>query len=208
MHIALMAVSAASTPAGVCRHAANLARNLQPLIGVNRITLLTGAWQAKYFERAFGLSGRRLGVIPIDIPYYSLGLVENVLLLHGLPDATLASLYRRCELFVSTSVVEGDGLPLAEAIAHGCRVLCTDSPTHREICAGDGTLLPVDSEATELAAAIATALRAPRPTHNHHFLTPSQAASQYLAIYQGLLQSKDIHPTSTTTFEPFSTGDA
>jgi glycosyltransferase involved in cell wall biosynthesis len=388
MHIALMAVSAATAPAGVCRYAANLALGLQSVKGVDQVTLLTGAWQTGYFEKSLGLSGDRLRIVPIDIPntslsrnaWYllrlprlvqtlhteilhltfpapflgssmripvvvslhdlypldlprnfgsrawlnrlalsvalqnadaivcgsnhtrqrlseaysklrcqiftiphpiahfgpsngdslpselegrpfvlcvaqhranknlltlvrgfseglkanilsmdsvlaivgnegpetkplqaeisSLGLTNRVLLLHGLPDVMLASMYRRCDLFIAPSIMEGFGLPVAEAIAHGKRVLCTDIPAFRELATGACTFYPADANAMQLAAWIATALTAPRSAHDNRFLTPLQAANRYLAVYQGLLQPKDLRSASATTSEPLSTGDA
>jgi glycosyltransferase involved in cell wall biosynthesis len=48
----------------------------------------------------------------------------------------LIGVYDRTKLFVYPSLYEGFGMPLIEAIARGCRVLCSDIPVFREI-AGD-----------------------------------------------------------------------
>ena len=44
-------------------------------------------------------------------------LEERILWLEGIDDATLAELYRRCQVFVMPSFYEGFGLPLLEAMA-------------------------------------------------------------------------------------------
>ena len=48
----------------------------------------------------------------------------------------IIAIYDRTKLFVYPSLYEGFGMPLIEAIARGCRVLCSDIPVFREI-AGD-----------------------------------------------------------------------
>ena len=45
-------------------------------------------------------------------------LVNRVLLLHGVPDDDLPSLYRMADAFVYPSRYEGFGIPIIEAIAH------------------------------------------------------------------------------------------
>jgi glycosyltransferase involved in cell wall biosynthesis len=49
-------------------------------------------------------------------------------------DPDLATLYRHATAVVQPSLYEGFGLPLAEALAAGGRVLCSDIPAFREVC--------------------------------------------------------------------------
>jgi GT2 family glycosyltransferase/glycosyltransferase involved in cell wall biosynthesis len=48
-------------------------------------------------------------------------------------DAELEQLYRKAWVVVTPSLAEGFGLPLAEALAHGCAVLASDAGAHREV---------------------------------------------------------------------------
>jgi alpha-1,3-rhamnosyl/mannosyltransferase len=52
-------------------------------------------------------------------------------------DAPLLALYRGARFLVFPSLYEGFGLPLLEAMAVGCPVVCSDLPVFREV-AGDG----------------------------------------------------------------------
>ncbi|MBL7773130.1 MAG: glycosyltransferase family 4 protein [Chitinophagaceae bacterium] len=51
----------------------------------------------------------------------------------NLTDDALIELYAKSELFISYSAYEGFGLPVAEAIHFGCKVLCADIPVYREL---------------------------------------------------------------------------
>ena len=86
MHILLASVSAATSPTGVCRHAANIARGLLAFPVVQKISMLTGAWQADYFRNAFQLDNRRLSIVPVSIPNTSFS--RNLWYLRGLPVAS------------------------------------------------------------------------------------------------------------------------
>ncbi|MBA4147335.1 MAG: glycosyltransferase family 4 protein [Verrucomicrobia bacterium] len=70
-------------------------------------------------------------------------------------DYELADLYRRASCFVSTSAMEGFGLPLLEAMACGTPVVTTDSGGIRDFCKDRYNCLIVTSDRPEdLAAAI------------------------------------------------------
>jgi glycosyltransferase involved in cell wall biosynthesis len=60
-------------------------------------------------------------------------LTRKVLLLSGLSDAELRWCYENCELLVAPSSTEGFGLPIAEALLAGARVVCSDIPAFREL---------------------------------------------------------------------------
>ena len=90
-------------------------------------------------------------------------LGQSIHLLEGKSEAELQWCYARCEALVAPSITEGFGLPVAEALLAGCRVICSDIPAHREV--GDGrcrfVVLQKEPEVT-LATAIIEALREPQ----------------------------------------------
>jgi glycosyltransferase involved in cell wall biosynthesis len=63
----------------------------------------------------------------------SLGLDKDVMILHRVSDSELQTLYHKACALVFPSRMEGFGLPALEALAAGCRVICSDIPVFREI---------------------------------------------------------------------------
>lgn len=115
-----------------------------------------------------------------------LGLGPCVCLLRGITEAELQWCYTRCEALVVPSMTEGFGLPVAEALLVGCRVLCSDIASLREI---GGThcryvALGIDEEEA-LADAIRMTLEEPRkePVSLPH-LGADVLARQYLDLYR------------------------
>lgn len=126
-------------------------------------------------------------------------LSDCVYLLDGLNDAQLGWCYRRCAALIAPSITEGFGLPVAEGILAGCRVVASDIPAHREIGGGHCTLVPLKSDAEEsLASAIVAALGTPKPQPCvlPQFSAPVLAA-QYAAVYRRLLAGR---ATQSSTF--------
>ena len=120
-----------------------------------------------------------------------LGLGVRVCFLEGVSDPELQWCYSRCEALVSPSVTEGFGLPIAEALLAGCRIVCSDIPAFREV--GDGQCRFValgKNEEEMLAAAIVAVLNEPkRPARLlPHFSAPI-LAKQYTSLYLRLLTS-------------------
>jgi len=118
-------------------------------------------------------------------------LAEKVVLLDGLSEAELDWCYTHCEAVVAPSSTEGFGLPVAEALLAGCRVVCSDIPAFHEVGDGHARFIPLDSHTEEaLAAAIPEALAAPAqaPVSLPQFSTQVLGA-QYLALYRKLLAS-------------------
>jgi glycosyltransferase involved in cell wall biosynthesis len=88
MHVLIAAVSSATAPTGICRHAANLARGLVQEDVASEITLAVGSWQAQYFQTAFLLDNRRIHLATCEV---GRGAIErNLWYLNRLP--TLAKL--------------------------------------------------------------------------------------------------------------------
>ena len=121
----------------------------------------------------------------------TLNLGESICFLEGLSEAELQWCYTRCEVLVAPSLTEGFGLPIAEGLLAGCRIVCSDIPAHREV--GDGqcrfVVLGQDAE-IRLAEAIVEALKDPKakPAAFHQFSAPV-LAKQYLNLYSRLITS-------------------
>lgn len=63
----------------------------------------------------------------------TLGLNENSVCNFQGSDDLLINLYQQSEIFVTTSIDEGFGLPLLEALASGLKIICSDIAVYREI---------------------------------------------------------------------------
>ena len=120
------------------------------------------------------------------------GLERNVILLTGISEGELQWCYRNCELLLAPSTIEGFGLPVAEALLAGCRVVCSDIPAFREIgvnlCRyvsfGDGSV-------ERFKNAIRETLAAPRlhPVPMPRLL-PGAIAKEYMELYARLLTAR------------------
>jgi glycosyltransferase involved in cell wall biosynthesis len=114
---------------------------------------------------------------------------SRVLLLEGLSEAELHWCYRRCDLLLAPSAVEGFGLPVAEALLAGCRILCSDIAAFREVGGDCCRYVSVEEgDEARLAYSIEDALAdGPRwPVELPH-LSATAVGKQYLQLYRGLL---------------------
>ena len=76
-----------------------------------------------------------------------LGLQEHVLFPGFIPQSDLPAVYSLARVFVYTSLYEGFGLPVLEAMACGCPVITSNLSSMPEIVADAGMLVnPVDDE--------------------------------------------------------------
>jgi len=86
---------------------------------------------------AQGLALRVVGSLPDDAREacrrHGILLEEHT----RIDDAQLAAWYAGCRFLLSPSLAEGHNLPIAEALAQGANVLCTDIPVHREFYDGE-----------------------------------------------------------------------
>jgi len=116
-------------------------------------------------------------------------LAQRITLVHGISDPELRWCYRNCELLLSPSITEGFGLPIAEAVLAGCRVICSDIPAYREIGARHCRLVPLDHDAEDnFVEAVREALKERRPVPAAlPQLSPTVIAEQYLHLYQALV---------------------
>ena len=83
MHVLILALHRPTKATGVCRHAANLAQCLDGIDRVDKITLVVGEWQWKYFQQSFGLKSAKVNLTSIEIENSSLN--RNRWFLFGLP---------------------------------------------------------------------------------------------------------------------------
>jgi glycosyltransferase involved in cell wall biosynthesis len=60
--------------------------------------------------------------------------LKNVVFKHNIADEELLSLYSNAIALVSTSLMEGFGLPPLEAMSSSCLVLLSDIPSFKEVC--------------------------------------------------------------------------
>src|SRR5271163_3563290 len=120
-----------------------------------------------------------------------LHLDERVHFLEGLPEPELQWCYGRCEALVTPSITEGFGLPVAEALLAGCRVVCSDIPAFREVGGDHCHYIPLDSVAEQtFANAVQAAVHEPPPKPvAMPQLSAPVIAEQYMQIYRSTLSS-------------------
>jgi glycosyltransferase involved in cell wall biosynthesis len=73
-----------------------------------------------------------------------LGVTRSITELPFVERSILSAVYRRSTLLLQPSEAEGFGLPVAEAMAHGCPVVASDLPALREIGGRAAIYCPVD----------------------------------------------------------------
>lgn len=97
-------------------------------------------------------------------------LEEKIIWLEGVDDATLAELYRRCQVFVMPSFYEGFGLPLLEAMACGAPTAAARAASLPEV-GGEVPLWFNPNDPVDIARAILESIEHPNGSAG-----PSRAA--------------------------------
>ena len=136
------------------------------------------------------------------------GLARRVILLNGISDSQLQWCYRNCRLVLAPSIVEGFGLPVAEALLAGCRVVCSDIAAIRELGVPCITFVPLGPHQVDaFTGAVCAALReaVPKPILLPEF-SPAVIAEEYLRLYRSLLPVSAAAASSDRTCVP-STGE-
>lgn len=125
-------------------------------------------------------------------------LTRSVLFLDGLSEAELQWCYARCEALAVPSKTEGFGLPVAEALLAGCRVVCSDIPAFREVGGEYCRFVALGANAEEaLAVGIVATLQQPaNASVSLPHLSAEVLANQYAQLYRGLIPS--IAPAKNT----------
>jgi len=137
-----------------------------------------------------GSAGPQTG--PLHALVDRLSLRQHVLFLSELRDAELCWLYRRCELTIVPSGIEGFCFPVAEALRCGSRVLCSDIPILREIGEARCDYFSLQPGGTAaLTSAIEAALRKPAPqSYISDRFCGDEIARHYLALYSTLAKGR------------------
>lgn len=138
----------------------------------------------------------------------SSGLIRRVHFLEGLSEPALQWCYRNCAALVAPSITEGFGLPVAEGLLAGCRILCSDIPAHREIAGELCTFVALqDSAESTLAEAILAILKEPErhPVSLPQFSAPV-VAKQYIDLYRRLIASSHFAESGITAASHQSSG--
>jgi glycosyltransferase involved in cell wall biosynthesis len=117
-------------------------------------------------------------------------LQDSVVFINTISDAKLEEFYRQCELLIAPSTIEGFGFPVAEALCYGCRVVCSDIPSFREVGGDSCYYFDLDIETPELAMAAAIH-KAKSGQRTYNFLNRfsiDNASDRYVALCGLLLQ--------------------
>jgi len=113
-------------------------------------------------------------------------LAREIRYIGFVPNEVLPSLFRAAQLFVFPSVYEGYGMPVAEAVACGARVLATDIPELRE--AGGDAAFYVPADISSLKKGILAALAQPRPSSSGRAMAGVATWAQTGARYAELIR--------------------
>ncbi|MGA7339960.1 MAG: glycosyltransferase family 1 protein [Terracidiphilus sp.] len=171
----------------VAQHRRN--KNIPLMIAAFARLLRSGRMDSGSMLVVVGIAGPESGHIRRFIS--SRGLSRRIHLLEGLSDSELAWCYKRCEALVAPSITEGFGLPVAEALLAGGRVVCSDIPAFREVGGELCRYVTLDKNPEEaLADAISAALKEPKkpPVSLPQFSSPV-LAGLYIGLYRGLMAS-------------------
>ncbi len=170
----------------VAQHRQN--KNLLLLLRVFRRLLLTSQLSAGTRLVIVGVPGPLTKAMQQFLAFTQ--LEDRVSLLNGLSDEEVQWCYRNCNLLIAPSVVEGFGLPVAEALLAGCRVVCSDIPAFREVGQGYCEYIRLDKNAEQaFAEAIRTVFFCPRPAPvTLPQLSATHIAAQYLQLYDSLVR--------------------
>ena len=174
----------------VAQHRRN--KNIPLLIESFHRLLRAGQIAANTKLLVIGIEGPETGKIRRMVS--TLGLAGIICFLEGVSESDLQWYYANCEAVVCPSQTEGFGLPIAEALLAGCRVVCSDIPAFREVGDGHCRFVPLGRNAEDvLAAAIVAALHDPKGSRKtlQQFSAPV-LAKQYTSLYRRLIASP--HP--------------
>ncbi len=116
-------------------------------------------------------------------------LNNNVRLISGISEGELFCLYRKCELLIAPSLIEGFGLPVLEALLCGSRVVCSDIPAFREI--GGEACGYFDLQAPSILCAMTEAIRnvlleKPRIVLDSERFSAKAISENYTVLYEQL----------------------
>lgn len=169
----------------VAQHRRN--KNILFLLRVFERLLRTGELRPQSRLVIVGIPGPETNAILRFLAHAN--IADRVVLLNGISEEELQWCYRNCELLLAPSLTEGFGLPVAEALLAGCRVICSDIPAFRELGGNKCVYIPLNDMAEH---AFADAICAGIRQHTCEPVTLPQLsapviAEQYLQLYRSLL---------------------
>jgi glycosyltransferase involved in cell wall biosynthesis len=119
-------------------------------------------------------------------------LTRRVFFRDGLSDSELQWCYERCDALVVPSTTEGFGLPVAEGLMAGCKVICSDIPALREVGGDHCHYFALGrEEEVALANSIVTSLKQPKQSAiSLPHLSAEVLAHEYLNLYRQVLERR------------------
>jgi glycosyltransferase involved in cell wall biosynthesis len=142
------------------------------------------AWAASDARKDFKL--RVVGSVGADAQAYLSSPELNVEVHARVEDSTLAAWYQTCAFLFSPNLEEGYNLPIAEALASGANVLCSDIAVHREFYARYASFFDPRSDDAMIAALNAAFGRSGRwhvPLDTGSMRTYRDVAAEYRALF-------------------------
>jgi glycosyltransferase involved in cell wall biosynthesis len=185
----------------IAQHRRN--KNLPFLIQVLRRLIRSGGVDQSMRLVIVGIQGPETARIRRTILQSNLS--NNVVLTEGLSEAELHWCYGNCQAVLAPSTTEGFGLPIAEALMAGCRIVCSDIPAFRELGTDSIHYVRLDAGAEgAFAAAIVAALKEPRREPvTMAMLSAAVVGEQYIRLYKQLLMSDErVHDTVSDGLSP------
>jgi glycosyltransferase involved in cell wall biosynthesis len=190
----------------VAQHRRN--KNIPFLIKAYARLLQRGQLDSGSMLVVVGMTGPETRIIHALVSKY--GLSHRIHLLEGLTDAELQWCYERCEILAAPSITEGFGLPVAEALMTGGRVVCSEIPAFHEV-GGEHcryVALEGDGEARFADAMVAALRESKKPPVSLPQFSSPVLAQQYVDLYRELMaayattrNSKRSSSVGTTTWE-------
>jgi glycosyltransferase involved in cell wall biosynthesis len=125
-----------------------------------------------------------------------LGIRQQLVLIEAVDDIELADLYAAADVFVTASLYEGFGLPVAEAMAIGTPVVTTNQGALPEVVANHGWVVEPRTDAFLAAIEQALATCEPDAQRQHRRQYAAQfswehAARQYLHVFAAAQRGRD-----------------
>lgn len=105
---------------------------------------------------------------------------------YHLESGRLKWLYQHAHALVNPSLAEGFGLPVVEALAFGCPVVCSDIPVLHEVTEDQATFFDPQS-IDDMRSKLLAALSVTRKAHEHHLTSANtfeQMAAKTIHVYQ------------------------
>jgi glycosyltransferase involved in cell wall biosynthesis len=124
-------------------------------------------------------------------------LADRVHILGHVTDEELEAWLHRAEVLVSLSKLEAFGRVLYDALAYGCRVVCSDVPAHIEAAIrfpAAVSLVRASEPPTAVAAHVQLMLGEPMPVVDLSDFAPEQVARRLAGVYGAIVQAAGTSP--------------